>query len=300
MQRSENDASMRRLSTEQNNPATKTIDRVDTLEAMRMIHREDRVAVRAMEAALPTLAQAADAIAARLQNGGRLFYVGAGTSGRIGVLDASEIPATYGTDPALVKAIVPGGYATLPDARLGDEDDREAAVRDLQNEQLSERDAVVGLAASGRTPYTHEALIYARLAGAFTLAVVNTADSLLASAAEMTAVIDTGAEAIQGSTRMKAGTTQKLALNLLSTVVMIRLGKVYENRMIEVSAINDKLHARGVRMLTELAGVSEETAAAALHACGGHVKTALATLIWACSPEQAHRRLEENGGVIGG
>ncbi len=288
------------LSTEHNNAATATIDRVDTLTAMRMIHHEDTVAVAAMEAALPTLAQAADEIAVRLQNGGRLFYVGAGTSGRIGVLDASELPATYGTDPALVKALVPDGYATLPDARLGNEDDRAAAVADLHNEGLSARDAVVGIAASGRTPYTHEALCYARAEGAFTLAIVNVPDSLLSTAAQLTAVIDTGAEAIQGSTRMKAGTTQKLALNMLSTVIMIRLGRVYHNRMIEIAAINDKLFERGTQMLCELTGVDRETAAQILRRSDGHVKTALVALLRGVSPQDAAAYLAEHHGQLGG
>ena len=287
-----------RLSTEQNNPLTVAIDRVDTLEAMRMIHHEDLVAVEAMDAVLPVLAAAADEIAARLQAGGRLFYAGAGTSGRIGVLDASELPATYGTDPALVKALVPEGYATLHDARLGDEDNAEFARADLIAEGLSAADAVVGIAASGRTPYTYEALRFARERGAFTLAIVNAPHSRLETAAQMTAVIDTGAEAIQGSTRMKAGTTQKLALNMLSTVVMIRLGKVYQNRMVEITAINEKLEERGAQMLSELIGADVEMARRTLLACDGHVKTAAAALLCDCDAAEARRRLEACGGHL--
>ena len=230
--------SIRLLSTEQNNPRTVSIDTADTLSVLRMIHEEDRRAVEAMGETLPTLATMVDEIVRRLQNGGRLFYVGAGTSGRVAVLDASELPATYGTDPSLVKALVPGGYDTLPDARLGDEDDRAGARAALRDEGLCERDAVVGITASGRTPFAHEALLYARECGAFAAAIVNVKESVLETAADVTAVIDTGAEAIQGSTRMKAGTTQKLALNMLSTAVMIRLGKVYRNKMVEITAIN--------------------------------------------------------------
>ena len=267
--------STHRLPTEQNNPRTVTIGDADTLSIMRMIHHEDSVAVAAMEAALDVLAAAADIIAARLKAGGRLFYVGAGTSGRIGVLDASELPATYGVSPALVTAIVPGGYDTLPDARLGDEDDRDGARADLTAVRLSAADAVIGVAASGRTPYTHEALLFAREQGAFTLAITNVPHSLLSTAADMTAVIETGAEAIQGSTRMKAGTTQKLALNMVSTAVMIRLGKVYQNRMIDMDAVNEKLHERSVYMLKELTNCDAQTAQDTLAACGGKVKTAL-------------------------
>lgn len=288
-----------RLPTEQNNARTAAIAAVDTLSALRMIHREDTLAVAAMEAALPVLAAAADEIAARLKAGGRLFYVGAGTSGRIGVLDASELPATYGVDPSLVTAIVPGGYATLPDARLGDEDDRDGARADLAAQGLCAADAVVGIAASGRTPYTHEALCFARENGAFTLAVTNVPQSLLSTAAEMTAVIDTGAEAIQGSTRMKAGTTQKLALNMLSTAVMIRLGKVYQNRMIDMDAVNEKLRERSVAMLTELTNCDDETARHALAACDGKVKTAMVMICRKTDAATAAELLTAHGDTAG-
>lgn len=287
------------LPTEQNNPRTLSIGHADTLDVLRMIHEEDARAVAAMEAALPSLAAAADGIADRLEAGGRLFYVGAGTSGRIGVLDASELPATYGVDPSLVRAIVPGGYDTLPDARLGDEDDRQSAVNDLQREGLTAADAVVGIAASGRTPYTHEALLYATKVGALTVALVNVPDSLMASAAAVTVVSETGAEAIQGSTRMKAGTTQKLALNMLSTAVMIRLGKVYKNRMIEVTAINDKLVERSVRMLMELTGAAEDTALRVLEDCRYQVKTAVVAITTSCDAAAAEKQLADHGGRLG-
>ncbi len=266
------------LSTEQNNPRTVNIDTVDTLEAIRMIHEEDRRAVEAMGETLPAIAAMADEVARRLQNGGRLFYAGAGTSGRVAVLDASEIPATYGVDPSLVKALVPGGYDTLPDARLGDEDDRAGARADLAAEGLCDKDAVIGITASGRTPYAHEALLYAKECGAFAGAIVNVDDSVLESAADITAVIHTGAEAIQGSTRMKAGTTQKLTLNMLSTAVMIRLGKVYRNKMVEITAINEKMVVRCEQMLIELTGADEETASRVLKECDYHVKSALKKL----------------------
>ncbi len=288
-----------RLSTEQNNPRTVTIDTVDTLSAVRMIHEEDRRAVEAMNDALPAIAAMADEIASRLENGGRLFYVGAGTSGRVAVLDASELPATYGIDPSLVKALVPGGYDTLPDARLGDEDDRAGARAALSNEGLCERDAVVGITASGRTPFAHEALIYAKELGAFAAAIVNVKNSVLETAADVTAAIDTGAEAIQGSTRMKAGTTQKLALNMLSTAVMIRLGKVYRNKMIEITAINEKMVVRCEQMLMELTGADEATASRVLKDCDYHVKTAVAAILCDCGAEEAREILAKNNGKLG-
>lgn len=286
------------LSTEQNNPRTLAIDTVDTLSVLRMIHEEDRRAVEAMAEALPTLAAMADAIAERLQNGGRLYYVGAGTSGRIGVLDASELPATYGVSPSLVTAVIPGGYDTVYDARLGDEDDRESARADLERLGVCEKDAVVGIAASGRTPYTHEALLFAASRGSFTGAIVNVHDSQLASVAKYVAVIDTGAEAIQGSTRMKAGTTQKLALNMLSTAVMIRLGKVYQNKMVEITAINEKMVVRCEQMLMELTGASQTRAATALKDAEYHVKTAAAMLLCHCDAATAKQRLQDCDGRL--
>ena len=286
------------LPTEQNNPRTVSIGEASFLDVLRMIHEEDRRGVAAMEATLPTLATMAQEIAARLENGGRLFYVGAGTSGRIGVLDAAELPATYGVPLSLVTALVPGGYDTLPDARLGDEDDREGARADLAAQWLSNKDAVVGIAASGRTPYTHEALVYAQSVGAYTAAITNVPQSLLSTAAVHTAVIETGPEAIQGSTRMKAGTTQKLALNMLSTAVMIRLGKVYRNTMVDMTAVNDKLRVRATRLLMDLTGVDEATAVSTLQTCDYHVKTAVAMTLLQCDADEAHRRLAQHGGRL--
>ncbi len=288
------------LSTEMNNPRTVDIDTADTLSMVTMIHNEDRHAVSAMEKTLPSLAAMADAVTDRLQHGGRLFYVGAGTSGRIGVLDASELPATYGVDPSLVTAIVPGGYDTLPDARLGDEDDREGAVNDLKAVGITAADALVGIAASGRTPYTHEAMRYAKEQGAFVGCIVNVRDSVMEKTADIAAVIDTGAEAIEGSTRMKAGTTQKLALNMLSTTVMIKLGKVYRNRMIEITAINEKMVVRCERMLKELTGADDETVARVLKESDYHVKTACAAILLGCSVHEAKDRLAASGGSLGG
>lgn len=287
-----------RLSTEQNNERTVRIDRVTTTDAMRMLHEENLLAAQAVEAALPALTAIADEATTRLKAGGRMFYVGAGTSGRIGVLDASELPATYGVDPSLVTALIPEGYETVPDARLGDEDNEALAVEDLQREGLCDKDIVVGIAASGRTPYTCAALRHAASCGAFAAAIVNVPDSALEAVAHRTAVIPTGAEPIQGSTRMKAGTTQKLALNMLSTVVMIRLGKVYQNRMVEITAINDKLEERGVQMLQELTGTSQETCRAALTAADGHVKTAVAMVRLSCDAATARARLNEVDGRL--
>ncbi len=286
------------LLTEQNNPRTVSIGDASFLDVMRMIHEEDRRGVDAMDAALPTLATMAEEIASRLERGGRLFYVGAGTSGRIGVLDAAELPATYGVPLSLVMALVPGGYDTLPDARLGDEDDREGARADLAAQALSDKDAVVGIAASGRTPYTHEALVFANSVGAYTAAITNVPLSLLSTAATHTAVIETGPEAIQGSTRMKAGTTQKLALNMLSTAVMIRLGKVYRNTMVDMTAVNDKLRVRATRLVMDLTDADEETAVSTLEACEYHVKTAVAAILLRCDVNEAATRLAAHGGRL--
>lgn len=286
------------LPTEQNNPRTVDIDRVPTDEMMRLLHGETKRAVEAMSDALPALAALADEAAKRLSCGGRMFYAGAGTSGRIGVLDASELPATYGVEPSLVTALIPEGYDTVYDARLGDEDNEAFAVEDLKAQGLCAKDIVVGIAASGRTPYTRAALRFAASCGAFAAAIVNVPASQLAKEAHLTVVIPTGAEPIQGSTRMNAGTTQKLALNMLSTAVMIRLGKVYQNRMVEITAINDKLEERGVQMLRELTGASENACREALTAADGHVKTATAMLLLSCDADEARRRLAACGGRL--
>jgi N-acetylmuramic acid 6-phosphate etherase len=246
--------------TEQENLNTTKIDQISTLEAVTLINNEDKLIAFAVEKVLPQVAAAIDAIVGRMRNGGRLFYVGTGTSGRLGVLDASEIPPTFGVSYDLVQGVMAGGYDALYKASEASEDNREAGANDLQTRGLTEKDSVIGIAASGRTPYTIGAVEYARNLGCFTACIACVPDSTLTKTAEIAIVPVVGAEAITGSSRMKAGTAQKLVLNMISTVCMIRLGYVKGNRMINVKASNIKLKERSLRILMSETGLDEERA----------------------------------------
>ena len=229
------------LATEQNNPASAAIDEMTTLEMMTLINQEDQKAALSIAPILPQIAAAVDLIAERLQQNGRLIYCGAGTSGRLGILDAAECPPTFGTEPGQVIGLIAGGREAMFQAQEGAEDDEAAAVSDLTAIELTAADVVVGLSASGRTPYAVSALRYARQRGAATIAVASSPASPLAQEADIALTAFPGPEVIAGSTRLKAGTVQKLILNMLSTGTMIRLGKVYGNRMVDLQATNEKL-----------------------------------------------------------
>lgn len=244
--------------TEQENPKTVDIDRVSVLEAARLINNEDKSVALAVEKVLPEIAAVIDKIIERLKRGGRLFYVGTGTSGRLGVLDASEIPPTFGVSYDLVQGVIAGGYDALHKATESSEDNREAGAEDLKMRGLTEKDAVVGLAASGRTPYTIGAVEYARDLGCFTACITCVPDSAITKAVEIAIVPVVGPEALTGSTRMKAGTAQKMILNLISTVVMIRLGYVHGNRMTNVRASNEKLKDRALRIFMTETGIFDK------------------------------------------
>src|SRR6266545_4350636 len=261
--------------TEQINPNTTEIDSLPTLEALRIINNEDKKVAEAVEKVLPAIARAVDGAAERLERGGRLFYIGTGTSGRLGVLDAAECPPTFGVSPDLVQAIIAGGYDACYRAVEASEDDREAGVQDLQRRGFDKGDVLVGIAASGRTPYTVGAVSYARSLGAFTIALTCVPESTIVQAAELSIVPVVGPEVIAGSTRMKAGTAQKLVLNMLSTATMVKLGYVTGNRMTNVQTGNEKLRARAVRVLGAEAGLDETAAAAALDAAEGDIRVAL-------------------------
>jgi N-acetylmuramic acid 6-phosphate etherase len=245
--------------TEQENPNTTNIDQVSTLEAAILINNEDKLVALAVEKVLPQVALAIDKIVERLQNGGRLFYIGTGTSGRLGVLDASECPPTFGVSPELIQGIIAGGYDALYKAVEASEDNHEAGSLDLQSRNLTSKDAVVGIAASGRTPYTNGAVEYARSLGCFTVGLTCVPDSLLTKTAELAIVPIVGAEPITGSTRMKSGTSHKLILNTISTVSLIKLGYVKGNRMTNVRASNIKLRERSLRILIAETNLDEAT-----------------------------------------
>jgi N-acetylmuramic acid 6-phosphate etherase len=235
--------------TEQENPATVEIDQVSTLDALRLINNEDKNVADAVETALFDIAATTDKVVERIEKGGRLFYVGTGTSGRLGVLDASEIPPTFGADYDLVQGVIAGGYEALYKATEASEDNKQAGTADLKKRGLTEKDAVIGLAASGRTPYTVGAVEYAREIGCFTACMTCVPDSPITKSVDIPIVVVVGPEALTGSTRMKAGTAQKMVLNMISTVAMIRLGYVHGNRMTNVRASNEKLRDRAVRIL---------------------------------------------------
>ena len=284
--------------TEQENPRTREIDKLPTLEVIRLINEEDKTVALAVEEVLPEIAAAIEQIVERLKNGGRLFYVGTGTSGRLGVLDASECPPTYGVSPELVQGIIAGGYDALYKAVEASEDDREAGAKDLQTRGVTAKDAVVGIAASGRTPYTIGAVEFARNLGCFTAAITCVPDSAITKAAEIAIVPVVGAEVIAGSSRMKAGTAQKMVLNMLSTATMIRLGYVTGNRMTNVKSSNVKLKERSLRILQAETGLDEETAQNLINEAKGDLRAAIVMQKANVSREQAEKALRENQYVI--
>jgi len=243
------------LETERRNPETADIDSLQTGDFVRVLHAQNFRVAEAVSAALPAISTAIEVIADRLERGGRLFYMGAGTSGRIGVLDASECPPTFGVSAEMVQGIIAGGDSALRNSIEGAEDDSEAGEKEIPARGVRPVDVVVGIAASGRTPYVIGAIRGAKAAGAYTIAVVNVSRSRLESEADLTITAVTGPEAITGSTRLKAGTAQKMILNLLSTGAMVRLGKTYGNLMVDVAATNDKLKERAILIVMEAAGV---------------------------------------------
>ncbi len=268
-------APLSQLLTEQRNPRTLHIDQVSTLDALRLMHEEDRLAVESVAPELPRIAAAVDAIAERLKNGGRLLYIGAGTSGRLGVLDASECPPTFSVSYELVQGIMAGGYDALYKATESSEDDPAAAVRDLAARHFTAQDVLVGIAASGRTPYVLGAIAAARQMGALTVGVSCTENSQLSQAVDLPIEPKPGPEVITGSTRLKAGTVTKLVLNMLSTMVMVRLGYVYSNLMTNMKPSNEKLIDRAHRIIAEATGVDLNQAAGFLQQAGGNLRDAI-------------------------
>ena len=263
------------LLTEQRNPRTLHIDQLPTLEALRLMHDEDRLAVESVAPELPRIAAAVDAITERLKNGGRLMYIGAGTSGRLGVLDASECPPTFGVSYHLVQGIMAGGYNALYQATESTEDDPAAGVRDLAARGFTKQDVLVGIAASGRTPYVLGAIAHAKDLGALTVGISCTENSQLSQAVALPIEPKPGPEVITGSTRLKAGTVTKLVLNMLSTMTMVRLGYVYSNLMVNVKPSNEKLVDRAQRIIAQAATISQAEAAALLTQAHGNVREAI-------------------------
>ncbi len=284
--------------TEQENERSRSLHTLSIAETLALINDEDHGVPAAVRRELPAITRAVEGIVERLRRGGRLIYVGTGTSGRLGVLDASEIPPTFGVPADLVQGLIAGGYDACHRAVEASEDDRDAGVRDLEARGVSAVDAVVGIAASGRTPYTIGAVAHARGLGAFTAAITCVPGSPLTQEVDVPIVPVVGPEVVTGSTRMKAGTAQKLVLNMISTTTMIQLGYVRGNRMTNMRARNSKLHARAIRILEAEAGLDTTAAAAALEAGGGDVATSLVMLRTGCTREAAAEALARAGGVI--
>ncbi|OQD55885.1 N-acetylmuramic acid 6-phosphate etherase [Streptomyces phaeoluteigriseus] len=286
------------LTTEAFRPELAEIDRLPTLDIARLMNGEDAGVAGAVAARLPEIAGAVDAIAARMGRGGRLVYAGAGTAGRLGVLDASECPPTFNTAPGQVVGLIAGGPRAMVTSVEGAEDSRELARADLADLALTAEDTVVGISASGRTPYAIGAVEYARSLGALTVGLACNPGSALAGAAEHGIEVVVGPELLTGSTRLKAGTAQKLVLNMLSTITMIRLGKTYGNLMVDVRATNEKLRARSRRIVSLATGADDEEIERALAATGGEVKDAILVLLAGVDGPSAARLLEESGGHL--
>jgi N-acetylmuramic acid 6-phosphate etherase len=284
--------------TERENPNTAQIDKVSILEAVRLINNEDKTVGDAVEKVLPQVAEVVDKVVERLQHGGRLFYIGTGTSGRLGVLDASEIPPTFGVSYEMIQGIIAGGYDALHRASERSEDDKAAGAVDLKTRGITEKDAVIGLAASGRTPYAVGAVEFAKSIGCFTACVTCVPDSEITKAVDTAIVPVVGPEAITGSTRMKSGTAQKLILNMISTVAMIRLGYVHGNRMTNVKPSNVKLKERGLRNLMAETGLDESAAQAILNKAGGDLRVAILVHLTGVSVAAAAAALAENNFII--
>jgi N-acetylmuramic acid 6-phosphate etherase len=284
--------------TEQANPRTREIDRRSTIDIVTLINNEDRTIAEAVTLVLPQVAEAIDCIVERLASGGRLFYVGTGTSGRLGVLDASECPPTYGVSPDLVRGLIAGGYEALYKSIEAAEDDPVQAARDLEAAGVTARDVVVGISASGNTPYTMGALAHAKQVGAAAIAVTCNPESTMAAAAEISIAPVVGPEVIAGSSRMKAGTAQKLILNMLSTATMIRLGLVYGNLMSNLQPNNAKLVRRACAILAEETGLSSDEAARLFEEAGRDLRIAFVMAATKLSQAEADALLKAHGNSV--
>ncbi len=284
--------------TEQRNPASKNLDRMNALQIVRLMNREDRKVATAVARQLPAIAHAVDEIVAHIQVGGRLIYVGAGSSGRIAVLDASECPPTFGTPPSLVRALIAGGLKAVTGPVEGAEDRPQDAVRDLKKLKLSAVDTVVGIAASGTTPYVLSAIQYANKRKALTIGVASNKNSQLPKAAQIAITPEVGPEILTGSTRLKAGTAQKMVLNMLSTATMVMLGYVYDNLMIDLGVANTKLRTRSKRILEDASAQNLSSVEHALRQSKHDLRVALVMLKRGITAKQAQQKLAESGGLL--
>lgn len=289
---------LEKLVTESRNPKTMNIDLMPIHEILKVMNEEDQTVPIAVEKAIPEIEKAVKFAIDSFQKGGRLIYIGAGTSGRLGILDASECPPTFGVDPGMVQGIIAGGLEAISRAIEGAEDNETLGGDDLKRIGLTENDTVVGIAASGRTPYVIGALKYAKQIGAKTVAISNNKNSRIGKLVDVAIEVETGPEVITGSTRLKAGTAQKLVLNMISTASMIGIGKVYENLMVDVQPTNEKLVNRAQRIIMEATGCDRETASKALDLAEKNVKAAIIMILLNCSYDEAIEKLEAANGFV--
>lgn len=284
--------------SEQRNPNTRHIDALSSLEVVTLLNHEDKQVAFAVEKNLPQIAQAVEHIVAAFQSGGRLVYMGAGTSGRLGVLDASECPPTFGVPSSMVVGLIAGGETALRNAVEGAEDNREAGEQDLRHIHFSRKDVLVGIAASGRTPYVIGGLQYAKQLGATTISLVSNPNAVMSDIADIAITTAVGPEALTGSSRLKSGTAQKMVLNMLTTAAMIRLGKCYQNLMVDVQATNQKLKARAIRIVMQATECDQPTAEQTLFTTHGNAKLAIMMLLSGLDKDQAEAVLTQNKGRL--
>ena len=289
---------LEQLTTESSNPAAADVDRLSSLEIVQLMNQEDASIAAAVASQADSIAQAIDVITDRISRNGRLIYIGAGTSGRLGVLDASECPPTFSTPAEMVVGLIAGGPAALSRSIEGAEDDPQVGEDDLRQVELSSDDVLVGIASSGRTPYVIGGLQYGQSLGTFTIGLSCNRDSLLEDACQLMIVPVVGAEILTGSTRLKAGTATKMVLNMLTTGAMIRLGKTYGNLMVDLNASNTKLVDRALRITGELTGLDQQAASELLETCDGELKTAIVVHSCSVTAQQARARLAESGGQL--
>lgn len=289
---------LEKLTTEKRNPNTMEIDKKSIKEILQIMNKEDQYVPIAVSKELDKIESAIKLVIDSFNLGGRLIYIGAGTSGRLGVLDASECPPTFGVDPTMVQGIIAGGKTAITQAIEGAEDNETLGGDDLKAIELSNKDTVVGIAASGRTPYVIGALKYAKSIGAKTVSISNNKNSIIGRLADVAIEVETGPEVITGSTRLKAGTAQKLILNMISTVSMIGIGKVFENLMVDVQPTNQKLKERSKRIIMEATGVDYETASKVFEEANQNVKTAIVMILLNCDYETAVENLKKAKGFI--
>ncbi len=288
------------MTTESRNPDTMDLDTMTTLEVVTAMNREDAKVPAAITPVLPQIAAAADWAIESLRNGGRVFYLGAGTSGRLGVIDAAECPPTFGVSPDKIIGLIAGGKTAMLDAVEGAEDSLTLAEEELKSYALSNKDLVIGIAASGRTPYVLGGLEYAKSLGCRTVGISCNPSSQVGRCADLAIEVSVGPEVLTGSTRLKAGTAQKMILNMISTSAMVGLGKAYQNLMVDVMQTNEKLRRRAEKIVMEATGADQEQARKTIDEAGGNAKTAIVMILAGCGAEEAKQRLEKADGHVRG